>query len=212
MKTCIHHFQKSEKISVEETDDEILKRFGMKPCHVDLDRLCRIKMSCSVKSPDGDALKCILKQDRKNINSFTLHVKRTDEINTFSITTKEKENAKEKGKTEKKAKKRALVPLGKKPKQCGKLEIGDVILCKIRGYAEWPCFVTGLNGNSVDVKFFGDNTTFKTTIKNCFSFEESFDTIIFNLRNLKRNLYEKAVKEAEMVLGISPQNSILKQV
>lgn len=54
----------------------------------------------------------------------------------------------------------AIVSLAKKAKQCESVQMGDVILCKIRGYAEWPCFVTGLDGNSVDVKFFGDNTTF----------------------------------------------------
>lgn len=72
----------------------------------------------------------------------------------------------------------------------------------MRGFAEWPCVVTEIVGNLIKIKFFGDQTTHKTTINNFFDFKESSEVIKCNASRLKSPLYKKAVQEAEIALGI----------
>lgn len=89
------------------------------------------------------------------------------------------------------------------------LKIGDVTLCKLRGYCEWPCFVTSLDNNMIEVEFFGDHTSYKAKIDKFFDIQESFDVILNNLQRLKSPLYKKSIKEMEIVLGIPPESSML---
>lgn len=89
------------------------------------------------------------------------------------------------------------------------LELGQVVLCKMRGYSHWPCIVTRMIGNMIKIRFFGDNTTHNTNMKNCLDFSESSEIMKSNLRRLKNTLYKKAVQEAEAVLGISHEHSVL---
>lgn len=49
-------------------------------------------------------------------------------------------------------------------------------------------------------------------MKNFYVFEESHETIIQNIKILKRPLYRKAVKEAETVLNIPPEHSVLSKI
>lgn len=89
-----------------------------------------------------------------------------------------------------------------------RMEIGQIVLCRFSGWKEWPAVVIGFEKNLIKVKFFGDNTTFKAAPKNFFSFEESHETIIENLKFYKKPLYRKAVMEAESVLNVPPELSI----
>lgn len=91
------------------------------------------------------------------------------------------------------------------------VEKGDVVLCKMRG-CPWPAFVTGFDNNLIVIEFFGDHTTHKAAISNFYEFKEAHELIIANLRTRKSALYSKAVKEAEIMLGIPVQNSILNQI
>lgn len=88
------------------------------------------------------------------------------------------------------------------------VQLGEVVLCKMRGFSEWPARVTGCGGTLIDVQFFGDNTTHKAAIHNFYKFEESADIIIANLQRLKSPLYRKSIREAEMALGILLPHSI----
>lgn len=112
------------------------------------------------------------------------------------------------------AKKRNAIVRRRVPimKQCEHVEIGEILLCKLRGYPEWPAFVTGKEGNMIAVEFFGDHTTYKTNIANCYKFSESSEKIVEILRTRKNPLYGKSVKEAEAVLGIPFEQSIVNRV
>lgn len=99
-----------------------------------------------------------------------------------------------------------------KPKPLERVEMGQVLLCKMRGYCMWPGFVTGFDKNLVIIEFFGDNTTYRAAINNFFSFEDSHDIIINNLRTKKTQIYAKAITEAEYVLGIPAEKSIFNQI
>lgn len=99
-----------------------------------------------------------------------------------------------------------------KPKPLEKANIGDVILCRLKGYPAWPCRVTDVEKNMISVEFFGDGTTTKTSIKNCFDFVDSVETCLSVLRNRKTPLYSKSLKEAESVLGIPVEKSIFRFV
>lgn len=81
----------------------------------------------------------------------------------------------------------------------------------MRGYVEWPARVIAVDGNSINVEFFGDRTTHTTTIKHTYDFHECFDIILNNLRGRKNPHYRKAIKECELVLGVSDEKSILNK-
>lgn len=89
------------------------------------------------------------------------------------------------------------------------VRIGEVILCKMRGSCEWPGLVIAIDGNKITIKFFGDNSTHTTTIKNIFCFSSSVDLMVANLSGRKRPLYSKAIREAELALRIPLKNSLV---
>lgn len=92
------------------------------------------------------------------------------------------------------------------------VELGEIILVKMRGFPEWPARIIEINENLIRVQFFGDQTTWTTTLKNTYSFQKSANIIINNLRGRKNMLYSKAVKESEVALGIPDQKSILNMI
>lgn len=87
-----------------------------------------------------------------------------------------------------------------KPKPLDCIQIGQVVLCKLRGYCEWPALVNSITGDSINVTFFGDNTTARTTIKNCYSFADSAEFIMNLIKKKKNPLFAKSVREAEGTL------------
>lgn len=108
--------------------------------------------------------------------------------------------------------KRALVVAKAKPKPIETVDLGEVVLCKLKGYPAWPARVTAMDKNIITVKFFGDESTARTSIKNCFNFLDSVDLVLTILRSRKSPLYAKSIKETEFVLGIPPSKSILNRV
>lgn len=88
----------------------------------------------------------------------------------------------------------------------------QVILCKMRGWTEWPAKVINVNGNEIEVRFCGDGKTLKTNIGHLFGFQENHLKIISDLQRLKDPLYKKAVQEAELELNIPTELSILNQI
>lgn len=100
----------------------------------------------------------------------------------------------------------------KPAKPCDGVEEGKIVLCKIRGYCHWPAVVTGIENNLISIEFFGDKTTQKTSLTNLYSFEDSHDIILNNLRTKKTLLYSKAVCEAECVSRVPPEKSLLNQI
>lgn len=110
---------------------------------------------------------------------------------------------------------KALVRRRFAPKKCDKIEIGQIVLFKLRGFCEWPAFVTGINGNKIDVEFFGDQTVQNGTIAHFYTFEDNHELIAANYMTKKnifaKALYGKAIREAESVLGIRAENSIFNQ-
>lgn len=112
----------------------------------------------------------------------------------------------------KKRSKAVVKPKKLTPKSVTSVQIGEVVLCKMRGFCSWPAMVTDLKGKLVAVKFFGDNTTHKSALKHIFKFAESSEIILENLKGRKNPMYEKSIREAEAVLGITSENSIINQV
>lgn len=82
----------------------------------------------------------------------------------------------------------------------------------MKGYCEWPANVTSIENNRIGVTFFGDQTMFKTSLINLYKFEESADVILANLRGRKTPLYGKAVMEAEAVLEIPLELSLMNRI
>lgn len=91
-----------------------------------------------------------------------------------------------------------------------KVELNEIILCKMTGFCEWPAKVLSIDGNRIHVQFYGDKTTACTSIGHVFSFEQSAETIIRNLKSKKRPLYAKSVREAEIALKIPSCLSLTK--
>lgn len=108
-----------------------------------------------------------------------------------------------------KKKGRALVKMHKsKFKSVENVQLGEIVLCKMRGFCEWPARVTGFENTQIAVQFFGDNTTHRAAIHNFYKFEESSDIILANLQGRKNPLYWKSIREAELALGIPSSHSI----
>lgn len=98
------------------------------------------------------------------------------------------------------------------PSRCQAVEIGQVVLFKLTGYCEWPASVTQIDDSMAHIQFYGDRTIQKSKITNFYKFEDSLEIILFNLRSRKTQLYKKAVREAEIDLGIPEHSSILNQI
>lgn len=90
--------------------------------------------------------------------------------------------------------------------------MGDVLVCKMKGFCSWPCIVIGIDHNLINVEFFGDHTTHKAAIHNFFKFSESLDELIHNLKTKKNPLFKKSVQEAELALGIPTEMSIMTKL
>lgn len=101
-----------------------------------------------------------------------------------------------------------------KPKPCSRVEKGQIVLLKMRGYTEWPAIVTGFEKNLIVAKFFGNDewNEHKAAIKIFYDFGQSADFILRNLQIKKAPLFTKAVKEAEYALGIPDEKSIFKRI
>lgn len=191
--------------TIADVDEELLKKFNIKPCQVNLIRadFSKIRITCNAVTSPGEKLSSEISQDGEN--NFTLRVKRRRCVKDGSQT----EAPPVKKEVKKVVQRRQPIP---KPKNCTNIVIGEVVLCRMRGFAEWPSFVTSINGNMISVEFFGDHTTHTAAIEHFYIFEESTDTILSNLRKYKRPLYKKSVKEAENALGIPADKSILNLI
>lgn len=100
-----------------------------------------------------------------------------------------------------------------KLERCESVSIEDIVLFKMRGFCAWPARVIKIVGRKAEIQFFGDNTTQSSDIeKNFYKFETSVDHILSLLRNRKNPLYGKAIREAEIALGIPMELSVLNKV
>lgn len=198
-------------IAEKKSEKDILDEFGIKPCRVILERATHLQISSSSSA----------KSSRGQIGSYSF--KRTANANTRNGKRKNSSRIddnihpckkhktgtdikSQKGKTE------ALVRSTLKPIQCESVEMGEVIVCKMRGYPEWPAIVTGFDKNLAHIQFFGDRTTHKAAVKNFYRFRDSGDMMVSYMRKTKNPLYVKAVEEAEVCLGIPPYASIVRKV
>lgn len=99
------------------------------------------------------------------------------------------------------------------PSPCKSVELNEILLFKLSGFCEWPCFVTRIESGMIHIEFFGDHTIQKSKIgTKFFKFQESYELILFNLRKRKTQLYQKSVREAEIALGIDEHISILNRI
>lgn len=78
------------------------------------------------------------------------------------------EKSKIKKSTEVKCEQKAVAKYKSKLKPCENVKIDEVLLCKMKGYCEWPCLVTRFEKNLIKIEFFGDHTTHKAAISNFF--------------------------------------------
>lgn len=100
----------------------------------------------------------------------------------------------------------------KKNKQ--KLVQHDVVLAKLRGHPAWPAIILDIPSQStVKVQFFGAETHEKfgfVNINEITLFKNSMDVLLLLLQK-KIKKFTKAVKEAELVCGISGENSLFNE-
>lgn len=100
-----------------------------------------------------------------------------------------------------------------KPDRLTTVVPNQIVLFKMSGFCEWPAIVKNVEGDIVDIQFFGDNTTHRSKFGNKFhDFKSSHDLILFHLRTQKKPLYKKSVREAEIALDIQEEYSLLKQI
>lgn len=100
---------------------------------------------------------------------------------------------------------------GTAPTQLETVEISQILLCRMRGFCEWPAKVLLINDDdNIYVEFYGDHTFQWTNINNLFSFKDSAEIIMQNIKSKKRPLYAKSVKEAEVDLNIPSHLSLTK--
>lgn len=194
----------------------------MKPCRVNLTRLPNIKISCSANAAEKNVeLSCKLQQTSSY--DFTIKISRkrsNEEMNSSSISSRLKRFKLDTAKTNdiikpmagrKKSSKKPsnqLVLNKFKTSHAKTAVVGDVVLCKIRGFPDWPAIVIevvmpdkkGLP--RITVRFFGDKTTHTTTITNIFPFIACRDLMIAKLCGRKHPLYGKSIAEAQGVLQV----------
>lgn len=91
-----------------------------------------------------------------------------------------------------------------KPKSCHNITENKIVLCKVRGFCEWPARVVGITNNVISVEFFGDHSTRKTSVKNIFAYEESIEFIMWKLKNKKDSAFHNAILEVEKEMKILP--------
>lgn len=89
------------------------------------------------------------------------------------------------GKKQKKTKKakqsRALVRTKEKLRPAQHVDINEIIVCKMKGYPPWTAKVIQIENCLILVEFFGDRTTYKTSIKNIFKFVDCSALLLANL-------------------------------
>lgn len=187
-------------------------------------------MNCNVVSNEGQIVPSSIMQT--DINSFSISIKcdqaknsedfnlcpppRTEanlttnsttraELNQYSLRNKRKRDESTSHLPSSK-KTKTLVrrePKSKlKPIPCEQVGIGEIVLCKMKNWCEWPAVVTRIDGNLISIRFFGDGSTQKMSIIHFFKFVESNEVIKQNLLNRKTPLYAKAIKEAERALKV----------
>lgn len=217
----------------------VFRKLKIRPFSINLTqtKLSKIKIGC-LENPTGNGAKLLfnLQEEGKNTLRIQISSKRPDdsgystkqraeepeEFDDMNNPCKRRKideptmslrprTAKKIHQEAKQKKSTAIVSLRSipKPKPLDVVEIGEVVLCKIRGYCEWPAMVTGYEKQLIVIKFFGDHTTYKTAIHNFFSFKDSHETIAHNLRSRKTPLFAKSIREAEIFLGIPECNSIV---
>lgn len=83
------------------------------------------------------------------------------------------------------------------------IQIGVVILCKMKGFCPWPARVISIENTKITVQFFGGKKqTHITTVKNIFNFTDSLALIDGYIKGRKSPDYAKAVREAEISVGL----------
>lgn len=91
------------------------------------------------------------------------------------------------------------------------LVLDQVVLAKMKSYQPWPAILKTFRPSCVEVHFFGDETTGTVPYDGIGFFENNIQLIISNLRKNIRG-YEKAVRTAELLLGVNSELSILNKI
>lgn len=88
---------------------------------------------------------------------------------------------------------------------------GRLVLAKMRSYAPWPATIQTIRNSCVAIKFFGDDTTGTVPYNSIGLFDENHRLIISNLRKNIRG-YEKAIRSAEVSVGIPSKHSVFNMI
>lgn len=93
-----------------------------------------------------------------------------------------------------------------------KIEIGHIVLAKMKGYTPWPGVVRSFtkNGKRAQLYFFGTDNSGTVDVDEIVGFDVGRETTrLLLLRRI--NFFTKAVLEAERLLNIGPEFSITKE-
>lgn len=93
-----------------------------------------------------------------------------------------------------------------------KLQEGQIVLAKMKGWTPWPSMIEKLTTNRkrAQVLFFGTNQTGSVEVKECVRMEKSNEVIrLLLMRSL--DFFRRGVLEAEGILDIDEDNSITRE-
>lgn len=98
-------------------------------------------------------------------------------------------------------------------KRCGIVpEVGSIVLAKMRSYRPWPAIILNENGRSVFwVRFLGKGSHGSVKKTECVPFENALECVQQSLENPVED-YSRAVREAEVILHIPSEKSLLKNI
>lgn len=166
----------------------------------DIDENSRLHLNISISRNDGyrSKLRCARQSNKPTILISVVKLKNEHQVlkaNTFTNLTTIWKNC-------------------KKNVDIEKFAVGDLVLAKMKSYSPWPSQILSVDKKRVNVIFFGYGNKGSVPIDEIVPYDYNDSTIPLFVALLKKKIlhYSKAVREVEIKLNISEQNSITNQL
>lgn len=90
-------------------------------------------------------------------------------------------------------------------------QANTIVLAKMKSFSPWPSKLVSINGVKAFVYFFGTNNHGTVLFKEVVPFNET-SSVIRILATMKIQHFKKAIREAEIFIGIPSELSILNEI
>lgn len=94
-----------------------------------------------------------------------------------------------------------------KRENVGRVNIGQLVLAKMKSYSPWPARVMGITSKRANVFFFGTNQHGDVNVSDCVA-AEFCGELVLRLLNSSNRKYVRAVREMEIFNGIASKSII----